>query len=317
MHSPDPWTKLGPGDARRVNFDGKWEFFWVVLEDNMPGLMLGLPESIQKPEIKLPKLKNIVISFRLVPKGKAFVLGLKEKSQVEIFETLCRNVVTAGESAESVENALFRAIQRTRRWHYLLRSGKNDSMSLEEQRGLIGELACLRDLVNGLGKETAIEAWTGPFGSVRDFELIGSCIEVKTRKVAARPYISISSEDQLADVEGCRVFLQVVNVASAVIPDGNTLHDFVRITGELFEASDTALEKWENAIYSTGYDPANDYENRRWMLQSTINYEVLDDFPRISSPLPSGVEKVRYNLSLENCEPFKLDHNLIETLQDG
>ena len=120
-------------------------------------------------------------------------------------------------------------------------------MSLEEQRGLIGELSCLRELIADLGMGTAIEAWTGPSGSVKDFELIGSCIEVKTRKVTARPFISISSADQLSDVEGCRLFLQVVNVASAVIPDGMSLHDYAQMTAKLFENSETAYEKCEAA----------------------------------------------------------------------
>ncbi len=315
LNKPSPWGQLEIGDARRVKFEGKWEFFWVVLENNMPGLMLKLPEFIQKPDIHLPKLKNIEISFRLVADGMAFVLGLREQNQVEIFETLCRNVVEAGETGENVEDALSRAIQRTRRWHFLLRGGKNVNLTLEEQRGLVGELSCLRDLVSGLGIDTAIEAWAGPSGSIRDFELIGNCIEVKTRKVSARPYISISSEDQLADVEGCRLFLQVVNVASAVIPEGKSLHDYVQMTSKIFEKSDTAFEKWEVALYSTGYDPMHDYENRRWQLESVSNYEVIEGFPRISPPLPPGVEKVRYNLSLENCEPFKIDQNLSEVVK--
>ena len=40
---------------------------------------------------------------------------------------------------------------------------------------------------------TAIEAWTGPTGASKDFELIGTCVEVKTQRVAAKPFVAISS----------------------------------------------------------------------------------------------------------------------------
>ncbi len=316
MKPRDPWEKLGPDDAKRVDVEGRYDFFWVVLETGIPGLMLRLP-SLPQPIPRLPKLKNLVASFRPVSGGSAFVLGLKERSQVEIFETLCRDVVKAGEAGEDREDALSRALQRTRRWYHLLRGGRSGGLSVEEQRGLIGELALLRDLLSVFGPETAIEAWTGPTGSAKDFELIGTCIEVKSRRVAAKPFVAISSEDQLADVERSRLFLHVVNVVSAVLPEGQSLHDHVRITAELFEEEGGAFEAWEEALYSTGYDPENDYDDRCWLLGVATNYEVIEGFPRISSPLLPGVEHARYSISLDACEPFKLEGDLIEVVRKG
>ena len=316
MKTLDPWEKLGPNDARRVDSAGRFDFFWVVVEAGMLGLMLRL-SSFPQPVPRLPKLKNLVAAFRPAVGGSAFVLGLKERSQLAIFETLCRDVVAAGEAGEDRDDALARAIQRTRRWHHLLRGGRTGGLSVEEQRGLVGELAFLRELVFGFGSETAIEAWTGPTGSAKDFELIGSCIEVKARRVAAKPIVAISSEDQLADVEGSRLFLQINNVASAVLPEGQSLHDHVRMTAELFEGGGYAFEAWEDALYSTGYDPENNYDERRWMLGVATNYEVVKQFPRIASPLVAGVVNVRYALSLDACEPFKLEADLIETIREG
>jgi len=316
LNRHDPWTQLNPDDARRVNSEGQFDFFWVVLEGGLPGLMLKLPFP-PEPAPKLPKLKNLVASFRPAAEGWAFVLGSREISQTEIFETLCRDVVRAGEAAENRDDALARAIQRTRRWHHLLRGGRVGGLSVEEQRGLVGELAFLRELVTSLGSSTSIEAWTDPTGSAKDFELIGACIEIKTLRSAAKPHVTISSEDQLTDVEDSRVFLRVTNVASAVLPEGQSLHDHVRMTAKLFETADDAFDAWEEAIYSTGYDPQNDYGERRWQLGSSTVYEVIEGFPRISTPLPAGVERVRYSLALDACTPFTLDGNLIEIIREG
>ncbi len=316
MKPLDPWEKLEPDEAKRVDVGGRFDFFWVVLECGMPGLMLRLP-FLPHPLPRLPKLKNLVTSFRPVSGGSAFVLGLKERSQVEIFETLCRDVVAAGEAGEDRNEALSRALQRTRRWHHLLRGGRRAGLTVEEQRGLVGELAFLRELVSAFGPETAIEAWTGPTGSAKDFEIIGTCVEVKARRVAAKPFIAISTEDQLADVEGSRLCLRVVNVASAVLPEGQSLHDHVRMTAELFKDDGGAFEAWEEALYSTGYDQENAYDDRRWQLGAATDYDVVKDFPRISSPLLPGVENVRYSISLDACESFKLEGELIDVIQNG
>lgn len=312
----DPWERLDPDEARRVNVEGRFDFFWVVLEAGMPGLMLKLP-GLPRPLPRLPKLKNLVASFRPVSGGSTFVLGLKERSQVEIFETLCRDVVAAGETGTDRDESLSRTLQRTRRWYHLLRGGKTNGLSVEEQRGLVGELAFLRGLVSAFGPETAIEAWTGPTGSAKDFELIGSCVEVKARRVAAKPFVAISSEDQLADVEGSRLCLRVLNVASAILPEGQSLHDHVRMTEEMFEEDGTAFEAWEDTLYSTGYDPENDYDDRRWLLGATTDFEVTEGFPRISAPLSPGVENVRYAIALDACEPFKLEGDLIDVIRKG
>ena len=316
MKQLDPWMSLDLGDAKRVNVAGRFDFFWVVLEAGMPGLMLKVSD-LPDPLPRLPKLKNLDASFRSVSGGSAFVLGLKERSQVEIFETLCRDVVEAGEAGANIKEALARALQRTRRWYHLLRGGKARGLSVEEQRGLVGELAFLRELALAIGPHTAIEAWTGPTGSAKDFELIGCCIELKTKRVAAKPFVTISSEDQLSDVEGSNLCLRVVNVASAVLPEGQSLHDHVRITSEMFEADSIAFEVWEETLYSTGYDSENDYDNRRWLLGEATDYDVADGFPRISNPLAQGVENVRYTLALDACEPFILTVDLMDLIRKG
>tara|TARA_R110002049_G_scaffold281350_1_gene460911 strand:- start:8292 stop:9260 length:969 start_codon:yes stop_codon:yes gene_type:complete len=312
----DPWNQLKADDARRVNAESRYDFFWVVLEAGMPGLMLKLPAIPESPP-RFPKLKNLEVSFRSISGGSALVLGLKERSQAELFETLCRDVVKAGEAGANMDEAVTRALQRTRRWQHLLRGGRPGGLTVEERRGLVGELAFLRDVVASLGAETAIEAWTGPRGASKDFELIGTCIEVKTRRVAAKPFVTISSEDQLSDVNGCRLCLRVTDVVSAVLPEGQSLHDHVNVTAQLFQEECGAFEAWEDAIHSTGYAPEADYDNRRWLVGAAINYEVVEGFPRISPPLAAGVEKVRYSISLNSCEPFTLKTDLHDLIRKG
>lgn len=312
----DPWMKLGVGDASRVNSTGRFDFFWIVLEDGMPGLMLRLSD-LPKPTHRLPKLKNLVISFRSAASGSVFVIGLKDLSQSEVFKTLCMDVVAAAEVASDINDALQRSIRRTHRWQHLLRGGKTIGLSVEEQRGLIGELAFLRKLADGLGPEAAIDAWAGPTGAPKDFEFMGTCVEIKARRVAAKPFVSISSAEQLADVPGCRLFLSVLNVASAVSPEGLTLHHHVNMTAKVFNEVVSTLDKWEEALYSTGYASDHDYENRHWRLCDSVTYEIINGFPRIESPLARGIEMVKYSLSLDACAEFETNVDLINIIKEG
>ena len=63
-----------------------------------------------------------------------------------------------------------------------------------------------------------------------------------------------------------------------MLPDGESLHDHVKKTQKLFEEDSAAFDTWEMVLYSTGYDPENSYDNRRWVLGANHDYEVVDGF---------------------------------------
>ena len=298
----DVWSNLTADLGQRVDAASKFDFFWAILEDDSPALVLFLPTGTTEVE-NLPKLKQIDVQFRSLDK-RAFVLRLIDHAQKEPFLTMCLDIFRAAEVAETVELALNRAIRRTRRWHFLLKGGKPQGLSTEEQRGLVGELIFLRELSDKIGPAAAIEAWKGPEGSSKDFEFPHCCIEIKARRGAAKPYVRISSEDQLTNVEGGSLFLRVYNVDSAVLPDGHTLHDHVALTAECFEENDWAYAQWQDLIDATGYAPEDDYHNRRWIVGLTRTFEVADGFPRIAGPIPEGVNNLNYAIALNACENF-------------
>lgn len=312
----DPWSSLRPGqiDAKRVNPEGRHDFFWVISERGEPGLLLqihGDPDSAPK----LPKMRSLELEIRQIAGSKAFVLFLKDAEQKELFVNLCSDVVRAGEMALDNADALQRAIRRTMRWHHLLRGGKNDLLSLEEQRGLVGELHFLGRLIGLLGPFAAIEAWKGPSGSSKDFELDSCLVEVKARRGAAKPFVQISSEDQLSDVDGCRLFLAVTAVDAAIKPSGKTLTDHALGLELIFrETGGEAYRLWEAALADTGFDFDDDYSDRRWTVGNTQEFSVVDGFPRIATPVAIGVSSVRYSIAIDACQPFALDAGALDSI---
>jgi hypothetical protein len=270
-------------------------------------LVLQLAD-LPKPAPDLPKLRNLEIRFQTLPGGPILYIRLKDSAQLELFETLCRDVMAAGELAETEAEALERAIGRTFRWHYLLRGGKLEVLSEEAQKGLIGEIEVLKLLIATLGAKPALSAWTGPSGSPKDFELKADCIEVKARRGASQPFVKITSEHQLADVPERRLWLGVLAVDKVQPPHGRTLTEHVDEVTDLLERTEpSAIMDWDLHLADVGYDVLHDYSAWRWIVSAPEFHAVADGFPRIAAPVPLGVAGVNYALALSACAPFRAD----------
>src|SRR5690606_16775925 len=107
----------------------------------------------------------------------ALILKLLDDSLRDVFHRLCLDVVETAEAASSEEAAVAAAVRQTWSWHYLLRGSAGDRLSLEEQRGLIGELYVLDSLLLEILEPGAVlKAWKGPLGGIHDFELAGGAV---------------------------------------------------------------------------------------------------------------------------------------------
>ncbi|WP_290888222.1 PD-(D/E)XK motif protein [Arenimonas sp.] len=316
MLSDTPWSGLESGaiDTRRVDAAAKWGWFWAVMPRADVALVLQLA-SLPKPLPDLPKLKSLEIRFQTLPGGPILYIRLKEGSQLELFETLCRDVINAGEQGASEAEAVERAIGRTFRWHYLLRGGKLDLLSEEEQKGLIGEIEVLKILMAAIGPKAAIAAWTGPSGAPKDFEMTADCLEVKARRGASQPFVKISNEHQLADVPDRRLWLAVLAVDKVQQPHGKTLPDFVSVVkAELEEFDPSLIQEWDLRLADAGFDAMDDYSPWRWIVSKPEFYQVESDFPRIAAPVPLGVSGVTYAIELSACKPFTVEWETMRSL---
>lgn len=307
--SDTPWSGLEAGltDTRRISASARWNWFWAVLPRDDVALILQL-SALPVPLPDLPKLGNLDIRFQTLPGGPILYIRLKDSTQIELFETFCRDVMAAGELASTETETLERAIGRTFRWHYLLRGGKTEVLSEEAQKGLIGEITVLRLLITELGPKPALAAWVGPSGAPKDFELETDCIEVKARREGAKPFVKISSEFQLADVPRHRLWLAVLSVDRVQPPHGQTLTECIaEVTEMLGKVEPSAVMQWDQHLADAGYDALHDYSPWRWIASAPDFHAVTNGFPRIADPVPLGVSDVTYSLALSACAPFRVD----------
>jgi len=304
-----PWSGLETGgtDTRRVDSGHRWDWFWAIMPRGIPALVLRLKEA-PTTRLDLPSLRSLEIGFQALAGNSVFFVRLNDRSQVALFETLCRDIVAATAGAESERAALGRAVTRTFRWHHLLRTGKSDLLSESEQVGLIGELAILQLLVDTIGADTAVAAWTGPDGTPKDFELAADLIEVKARRSTSRPSVKINGESQLSDVPGRRAWLAVIPIDKGLSPESQTLSEVVASVRWLVEIKAAqSLMALELLLAKAGYDDTHDYSQWQWSRSEPEFYAIEEGFPRITDPLPVGVRAVTYEIDLTAIEAWRRD----------
>lgn len=310
-----PWSGLEAGkiDTRRVSASAQWNWYWAVMPRADVALVLQLSD-LPKPAPELPKLRNLEIRFQTLPGGPILYIRLKDSGQWELFETLCRDVMAAGELGETEAEALERAVGRTFRWHYLLRGRNIEVLSEEAQKGLIGEIEVLKLLIASLGAKPALSAWMGPSGAPKDFELKADCIEIKARRGASQPFVNIASEHQLADVPERRLWLGVLAIDKVQSPHGLTLTEHIDEVTELLERTEpSAIMDWDLHLADAGYDVLHDYSAWRWIVSAADFHAVVEGFPRIATPVPLGVAGVTYAIALSACAPFRADWSTIQS----
>jgi hypothetical protein len=314
----DPWAALAPPSAAatvtalRVDANIPWGFFWA--RDLGKNCLLILRHSAAVlPDGRLPLLQGIELSdsFDEQDSARVLVLRLLDTAQRDLFQQLCLDIVRSTVRASTEIEALQLALARTWRWHHLLRGGRDDRLSEEAQRGLIGELLVLeRYLLPLLSPRDSVFAWHGPLDAPKDFEIGRVSIEAKARRGAATPYVSISSEFQLDQSGVDSLFLHVValDAASADAEDSFTVSDVAkRIQDRVRPVDADASDALDSRLTAAGFEWTHDYADMRWVEGDTRVFQIRIGFPSITpGQFPLGVSRVTYSVALQACEPYRV-----------
>ena len=323
MTTDDPWRDIdtptgeaGIG-ARRIPDTGShgWGLYWAVDSGRQCLLILQHHSRLAHSRC-LPKLRGLRVEVQPTEdrSGKRFIIRLTDGEQREVFLRFCLDIVDATRHSRSEEEAVERFLGRTWRWHHLLRGGGDGRLSLEKQMGLIGELHALEcQLIPMIGPVRAVDAWTGPVGAPKDFQVGWTGIEIKTCSPHA-PTVRITSADQLDTAKTTRLFLLVFEVSAAPGDSAAvTVTDVASRVRDAITSLDTsAAIRFEDRLIAAGFDWNDNYSDSPLLIGATSLFEVLDGFPRITPAmfLP-GVEDVKYAITLSRCENFRVDMTLL------
>ena len=316
----NPWGRIPEGKkAIPISTDPNISrrFLWALDEEKNPSLLFEAKEdsTVIPPKNKLPKLKGIAIN-ELSSKKRFLKITLLERQQIEIFAELCCLLVNATLKETNEQEALSVLISRSWRWINLLAGRKESKLSINKQKGLIGELFFLNELlINQLriSVDFALESWQGPLGGSKDFDLKYSQVEVKAKRSASKPKIKISSEDQLEINNNSNLFLAVFGIDFSEKKESKNLSEWCKYVEKNIEMKNpNCLSLFNNLLVEYGFDWGHDYSDSSWEIQEIKYYRVNQNFPKImGSELNPGIDEVSYSLEMKQLKEFEVSKDYI------
>ena len=246
-------------------------------------------------------------------------LQLVRKRFREVFRALCSDVCEVMVGASIGPEAIHVFHRRLVRWQSFLQKHGPEGLSEQARCGLFGELLVFRDmLLPCIAAGTVLPAWRGCKKAHQDFQFVDCALEVKTTRAAIPDRISVSNVQQL-DGKGMKhMFLTVVHVNENETA-GETLPAMV--DGLRTALPDDARDLLDQGLEEVGYTDAHRELYARPLYQDIDrkHFEVRDEFPMLTrGQIPDGVKRVRYEISIDACKPFRVDEAaVLELLKQG
>lgn len=298
----------------RVATSGVRLFAGFNKSNRLPELILEIPENAAPKG--LARIGSRAFDVLVRPRSglsagrSAISLTLKTKEFEDLFGILGEDIVRAVESSQGEAAVVKAVVQCIERWRKFVERNRG-RLSEEEVRGVIGELTVLARLINHTDAGAALNAWQGA-GGLRDFELAGCAIEVKTHQAATGAMVRISDPAQLDPAPRRPLYLATIQL-SRVENTGWTLAEAVKqlilLLVEDIESTGKLLDKLADQGYLTAHA---DMYPERYLVDRIHLFRIDDGFPRITSDsVPAGVEAVQFSIRLATIQRFNVQTDMI------
>ncbi len=257
------------------------------------GIIKNIPSSfaVKVTNVQLTNM-SWILEFQLV-----------HPSFEEEFLRLCWDMIEYSSKEENVLNAL---IHRYMTWQKLLQYENKSVMSFQRQKGLLGELIFLSNMIDDIGVETAVDSWTGPDGSDQDYQFASEWVEIKSISLASET-VRISSLQQLQQEKEGQLIVYILESTTAG-EDRISLVDVVNEIKTKLANNARYLDRFDLKLYKYGYrkNHENEYLENQFRFIEKREYVVNDVFPKlVSENVSSEIVSCKYELSLAAIEKYR------------
>ena len=274
--------------------------------DEFCGIAFSFSQDIKvdiSPFRSLSEMEVSLFKDKSFPDSNFLLIQLLNRGERvrDIFAAICGNISNAIQSISTESEAVKLVIRQMRKWQDLFSKKLKNTLSIQEQQGLFGELFFLQKLIcSPMGKVRSVVSWEGPNMAPQDFKGESWALEVKTITANKYPNVSINGELQLDETPIDKLFL--FNLVVEIVPvDGKNLPELIAELRESLSENVNALNLFENKLIYYGYFniDADAYKDRRYFIRKENYYVVKGEFPRIKKDdLLLGVSDVKYMITL-------------------
>jgi len=266
----------------RLNSDG-----------NSDSFLIPTSSEISQEIERLQGLYSMINEYDVEGAGAQRFLRIRTSTEYRsVFSPFIAELITKDLTNPSA--ALDETLQEWRN----LWMGNSGRLNGKQQRGLLGELVILRNLISD-DEHGLVENWVGPLGNTHDFESEYINLEAKTT-MQQPASVHISLIKQVAPMEGNKqLHLIVVGLENG---DDLSLNSEIANIREILKDSDF-ITNFEHVLRKSGYRNNHSlfYERMYSIIfihshQITGNSPVLD--PRVLGEIPSTVSNIKYTLDV-------------------
>ena len=254
-------------------------------------------------EIKVDSSKSISVTCeRTSNTNWRLVFVLEDKKLSEIFTKFCWDLIECSRAADDPEVTL---LFQYKKWRRMFAKWSNDGMSDLAQKGLLGELMYLRELIDSIGEDAAVSAWQGPEGCDQDFEFEIGWAEVKTVKISATA-VTISSLQQLERNDAGRLIVYFADKDGSKSKEAWSVKD---IATEILRVvvDPMCRDLFECKLARAGYF-GGDFEFYKYRVEKRVMFSVSEEFPRVTPRnVPVEIVAAQYSISLPAIQRFVIE----------
>ncbi len=208
--------------------------------------------------------------------------------------------------SREASNPLEALIDRYLSWQRLLQYVGKGVMSFSQQKGLIGELLHLEEIIPSKGIDVAVASWVGPDGSDQDFVYEDTWDEIKSVSLAAET-VKISSFEQLLQEKPGTLSVYVLEKTTPG-NDRILLSYLVKTLRLKMSQSVRLLDAFNMKLFKYGYRDRDEeeYDKNSFRYIERKDYLVNDEFPKLTREnVPTEIVSGSYSLSLSSIEKYK------------
>lgn len=273
--------------------------------------ILSVTKNVAIPELKNYRFKGVEVFTIEAENNTELNIYLLDNDLIDIFSLFIQNILEDIERSVTEKDAITTTLNVVSKWKKLFDKINFNGLSLERQKGLIGELFFLNYLLDN-GKKS-VSAWTGTEQEfqAKDFTFGPVGVEIKFTS-SKQPLIKVSSERQL-DAENLSELYVVLYAAEAVKDNGVSLNSIVEQTRNKI-ATEEERSIFNAKLQLNGYyEEDGEQYNKMYSLKKTLTFSITSEFPKIvKNQLPLGIYDTSYSIEVSAAESFII--NLEEIL---
>lgn len=262
------------------------------------------------PDFNTNKFKGLAIEVLDFDSHKELTIILLDIQLKDIFCLFIENILQEIQNCVTENEALVKTSNVILRWKKLFDKINFNGLTIEHQKGLIGELLLFNEfLKENYPIEDLLQCWTGPDNQDKDYIFGSIGIEVKLTS-SKYPTLKITNERQL-DISNLAKLYLALYLVEEVKENGFSLYSLVEQTRKIIQSNHQALRQFNEKLILIGYldDDAENYM-KLYALKKTNIYVITTDFPKIApSNLAVGIYNTSYHIELSACERYMITIN--------